>query len=101
MDRTIAEHIVDAANEIGITVTMYENYSGRGMFGRTTIGLVCNDLIELFRPVALAAARISEAENDAQPEDDTQLERNAMRLDDFIDNLNFRTDNMGRDMIVY
>jgi hypothetical protein len=34
-----AKCIVTKLNENGIQATVYENYSGRGMFGRTTAGV--------------------------------------------------------------
>lgn len=40
MDHKTAEMLVEAAETIGIDVTLYENYSGRGMYNKTTTGVV-------------------------------------------------------------
>lgn len=43
MDRAVAEKIVEAVNENGGEARLYEEYSGRGMYGKTTTGVVIID----------------------------------------------------------
>lgn len=60
---------------------VYENYSGRGMYGKTCLGITVNELENsLFRLGKLAA----------QSDDGWEHELE-----------NFRTDNLGRDYIIY
>jgi len=39
MKRELAEAIVEALNESGFEAELYEDYSGRGMYGRTCTGV--------------------------------------------------------------
>ena len=39
MDIKLAEQIVKIVNEDGGDAELYENYSGRGMYGKTTTGI--------------------------------------------------------------
>lgn len=51
MDRGIAEHIVNACNNEGVEARLYENYSGRGMYGKTTMGVVVESLEDVLKAV--------------------------------------------------
>ena len=48
MKKSLAEKMIDACNEEGIELEIYEEYSGRGMYGKTTTGIVIaqNDPME-------------------------------------------------------
>lgn len=63
------EILKEIANEVDGTI--YEEYSGRGMYGKTCIGIVCNNAIDCIE--SAAAKGITGA----------------------------KTDNMGKSMIVY
>ena len=67
-----AQKIVDKAEEEGLDVTLYENYSGRGMFGATTSGVV-GSTVDITEAATLAGLRAR----------------------------TFRWDNMALDMIAY
>jgi hypothetical protein len=41
MKKANAEKILAAMQDAGMDAELYEDYSGRGMFGRTTTGIVC------------------------------------------------------------
>jgi hypothetical protein len=87
--KIIAEVAEDAGNE---NVSLREDYSGRGMYGQTTAGLVVGSLGDLLPLVAAAAAQLERQ----------QGEEGVMDIDTFIGSLErIRTDNMGRDLIVY
>ncbi len=82
-----------AASEMGVEVTLYEEYSGRGMYGKTTAGVV-GRLNEIIACIAQAAVRIAWLE---EPEYDPQTSN------DFVSDMKkLSWDSMGRsDMIVY
>jgi hypothetical protein len=42
MKKANAEKILAAMEDAGMKCELYEDYSGRGMFGRTTTGIVCD-----------------------------------------------------------
>lgn len=92
-----AEAIKEAADCIGsMDFSIREEYSGRGMFGRSTAALEYGDQNDLMVAVAYAAACIKESEcaNDAEPQE--------LSVDDFLDEIRkFCHDNMGRDFVVY
>jgi hypothetical protein len=94
-----AKAIVAAAEEIGLdSVRLYEDYSGRGMYGRTTTGVVADSWGDLIKCVALAAGHIAQDETDL----DTPNEReDGLTLDDFVQDLDLSSDQMGRGLIVY
>jgi hypothetical protein len=67
-----AEAIVEKLNDDGIEAEVYTEYSGRGMFGRTTTGVVTGSVADV--AYAMGSLKIEDSR---------------------------RTDNMGLDMIVY
>ena len=131
MEHRTALAIVEAANTIGdIDIKIYENYSGRGMYGKQTTGIkIDGDISQLLQAIAYAAHNITinvqEAEN--RPLDDNSDRRRYITyyqkvqaenrpLDDntpdgpdtyndigyFIDDLrNIRSDSLGLGTIYY
>jgi sugar phosphate isomerase/epimerase len=94
----IAKAIVETAEELGIEINLYENYSGRGMFGRTTAGIVYDKDGDLLQAVAKAAKVYTEITDEAR-ENGIEL---AFDVDDFIHGLkNLSSDSMGRSTIIY
>ncbi len=87
-----ATAIAAAADESGLDVQVREGYSGRGMGGKGTTALVYDSETDLRRSIAVAAVRVSE---DQGAVDQTQT------LDDFLEDLDFERDQMGRGWIVY
>lgn len=55
MQLEAAQFLIDAANYAGIEAEIYENYSGRGMRGESTAGVVVEN------PIALLGAAIEYA----------------------------------------
>lgn len=89
-----AKLIVVAAEDIGYEIQLRESYSGRGMYGKTTSGIVCDNLGDFVGAVAQAAANLADAE--------THVESEGMSTDDFISDVSaISTDSMGRSIIIY
>lgn len=86
-----AKAIADAAIDIGLDVTHREGYSGRGMYGRTTDGIVGNPG-HIIQAIAAAAHKMGYDEGLSQ-------ESNGDEFVDAMGKLSF--DNMGCDQIVY
>jgi len=55
MDIKSAKLLIEAATELGIEAELYEDYIGRGMYGKTTTGVTTEDPIKLLG-AALAIA---------------------------------------------
>lgn len=83
--------MVEVIQEYGYTARIYEDYSGRGMYGSTTIGVV-TELRPLEMKQLLWAAHIEDEDffSDEQKE--------ALRA---LADGGYRTDNMGLDYIYY
>lgn len=87
MKKTTADLLVSAAEDNDIDLEVYDNYSGRGMYGTKTCGVVGN-LRDLIASVAIASREFKDEESYSH--------------EDFVDDLqNMRTDNLGRDFIYY
>ena len=82
-----AEAIRDAANQLGYQVRVHESYSGRGMFGKTTVAL-SGDKSELLRATVYAGYRFG-------------LNKFGDQMDEFMDDLDWRWDNLGHDDLAY
>lgn len=54
MDLKLAELFVELGADTD-EVSLYENYSGRGMYGRETTGVVCNNFTHLLSSVLQTA----------------------------------------------
>lgn len=88
MERKLAEALVEIATQTGIEARLYENYSGRGMCGEVTTGVVLDDAIHdlpslLYNGAPLIAEMMAEGHLDAELPSP------------------FRSDNLGHDTIVY
>ena len=53
MERAQAEAIVEALSREGYDASLYEGYSGRGMFGKESTGVNLLDFTHTLRAVAL------------------------------------------------
>ncbi len=83
MQLKTAKAIVKAAEEMDLTVTLREGYSGRGMYGKTTTGVVGSHS-DVMKAIAAAAM-------DCKKEDQ----------EEFLEDMDLATDSMGRSMIFY
>lgn len=81
-----AQLLSDTAWDSGIESEVREDYSGRGMYGESTSGVVVNSVEDFVRMVALTVAYI---------EDFDEREDFATEIQ------NIKTDSMGRSVIVY
>jgi hypothetical protein len=89
MKESIAKTIVERLYDEGASdddVSLYDGYSGRGMHGERTAGIVCDSLAQLYK-IGIAAGWL---EAQAEAEDGA-----------FEAPRNLRTDSLGRDIIVY
>jgi len=83
MTESAMQEIVTAAEALGLNITAYPDYSGRGMYGDKTCGVVIKNVGDLLVAVCEAV-------------------RNHDDPDDFVEDIRcVKTDSMGRDMIVY
>ena len=90
MEKSIAKHIIAAAEVIGLELDLREDYSGRGMYGNETVAIVGGDR-EFRQAICYAAGTIdSQPKNEEDPED-------VFDLDQFCEEVaGLRTDSMGR-----
>jgi hypothetical protein len=90
-----AELLVEAAHDENINATLRKDYSGRGMYGKTTHAVELPRLDQLAAIAAVAAAEMVR-------EQDGKIVPPEYTLRDFVDDLRrLRSDNMGLDYIVY
>lgn len=69
MNQSDADEIMEVAEAEGLEVRVRENYSGRGMFGRTTTGLVGPEG-DVLDAIALAGFRPSSYRKDQMGKSD-------------------------------
>lgn len=86
MQLKTAERIVQAAKFNSIEARLHQDYSGRGMMGRTTHAVIVNNHTALIRAVAWAVVLVGSDQGETS---------------DLVNDLNFRFDNMGHDLIAY
>jgi hypothetical protein len=97
MRKAVAKAIVDAGQDIGLEVELYEGYSGRGMYGDSTDAVTFDNWSDFVQSVAAAAIRLSEDHDETAEKSDDNIDP-----DMFVHDLGaIRTDNMGRGVIVY
>lgn len=80
MQKPLAELICECDYDL----ELYEGYSGRGMYGETTTGVVCDNLTQILKAVIESADIF--VSDDGYP---------------LYTNLNLRWDNLGRGYILY
>jgi hypothetical protein len=92
MTKEMAEFLKGVCDENGAECTIYEDYSGRGMYGETTTGIVVSSVLDV-----LSAVLEYMADNIEVGEQDYWFGGTVLR-----DGLSeFRQDNMGTNTIVY
>lgn len=79
-----ANFIKDALEFVGEEASIREDYSGRGMFGKTTVGVVVDNQSRIL-PAVLTFIKENELTHDEIPDFDGP----------------FNSDNMARDIILY
>jgi len=91
MRQGFAAKIAELAHNEGLDVKVYEDYSGRGMYGDTTTGLV-GATGDIMVGLALYAFDLGEASDEESDES----------IQNLVDDLrNLCQDNMGRSLIFY
>lgn len=89
-----AKLIVAVAEGFGYDIRLYENYSGRGMFGKTTSGVV-GALPEIVSCIAAVGVDLGSLLN-------AQGKSEGIFPEDFVTDMNISLDDMGRnEVIVY
>ncbi len=94
MKLEFAQKIVDAMQGIGVEAYLQADYSGRGMFGKTTAGIVTH---ASHGPLIGYAAALALCYDEKTGDDGV----NVMQDFDAIHELPNKSDTMGRDMIFY
>lgn len=89
MKAEVAKQLVDAAESAGVRCEIYTDYSGRGMYGEKTTGIVVPSMVVYAAICAEMGYRFAER-------DDT-----AGAMAAFRELKSVQSDNMGRDVIVY
>jgi gamma-glutamyltranspeptidase len=94
MKESTAKALDKALDEIGLEHEYREDYSGRGMFGKTTHGIVVDKWGDLLAAVASVAADIGTTYGHEMGTTESP--------DEFIEEMRkIRWDSMGHSMIVY
>lgn len=85
-----ATAIKNAAEVMGHDLRVDGTYSGRGMFGRTTVAVV-GEKATILKASVYAAYEIGLSSG----------EEGALNIDDFIEDMNWRWDNLGYQDLAY
>lgn len=104
MDNKCADLIMEVANDAGFEFDHRPDYSGRGMFSRTTSAISFNSLGQFIACVAEAGYRIAEEEAAVCHRDgeDLALGEPLVTLDEFTQELrDLRQDNIGSQVVLY
>lgn len=105
MNPVLANTLVEILSDDGVEAQIYENYSGRGMFGKTTTGIVIDcqigDVLALVIQEALNAD--SSRFNDISTENESNQGEhvNMEELVSPLDITGISSDNMGLNTILY
>lgn len=91
MKKAIAQAIVQLMEEQGHEASLYEDYSGRSMFGNKTSGVVASDTGTVIRAIL----------SDVMEEDSLLREVSALHEISPLDVNAIAIDNMGLDIIIY
>ena len=84
MEARLAKRLVEMCVESGVDARIYEDYSGRAMFGKNTTGIVIPTLVALIE-VLINAMIVVDVEDESEYE--------------MVGNLKY--DNLGKDFILY
>jgi hypothetical protein len=100
MELAVAKRVVDVLGEMDVEAEVYEDYSGRGMFGRTTTGIVCGsgDAAKIGYAYAVAIATEAEENDGEATAYDIVCELNNYPS---VRGIPTRCDNLGLQMIYY
>lgn len=92
MKKEIAQMLV----QYGSDLRLHEDYSGRGMYGKTTTGISCDNMRQFMEAIGNTFyGMIEDAMVDGE-------EYNTSDAEDLVDVLsNLQTDNLGRGIIIY
>ena len=92
MKLEIAKLIVESGEKLDLDLKLREGYSGRGMFGKTTAGIV-GSKSAITKATAYAAYRFGGEELPGLSDE--------LEIEEFLDEVTFTWDSMGRDRIAY
>lgn len=98
MDIRAAKAIVEAAEDLGLEVDLYEDYSGRGMYGKTTAGVTgkTSAILQAAVQAGMNIQDISLASNATK-----ELEPDYISPEKFVREMRLAWDSMGYDSIAY
>lgn len=89
MTAATAKLLTAAMDRLGIVYSVREDYSGRGMFGQVTTGLVVNHVSHVLAAAVEAGRRLGADEEDETARDMAH------------DLRHIRTDNLALDIVIY
>jgi hypothetical protein len=89
-----AKLLESAANHAGIELSIIEDYSGRGMYGRTTAAVELNSSQDIF---GILAVFIDPDFNQEEESDNAEVDRYEM-IDEIA---SLKSDNLGHNIIFY
>lgn len=103
MEKRTAEKLREAADSCGIDCKVDEKYSGRGMFGNSTTGIIFDSHSDLMVCAIQVAYEIGQTEQLPQIVVEGESEyTEPYDIEEFLDDIqNLRQDNMGRSLIFY
>jgi hypothetical protein len=88
MQRNSARGLQLAAIELGISIEVDKDYSGRGMYGDSTYAVTLNGIASLATVIAVASRNFDDV--------------GQFTIEDFLEDMqNLRSDNMGREYVYY
>ena len=90
MTKETAGRILEAAGKLDMEFEVRQ-YSGRGMFGAETTAIVCEDSHDFMKAAALAAADLAFEKRDYDRDE----------VDEFVNDLPSRRDNLGHQTVLY
>lgn len=99
MTKDMAEFLVEVTESLGNQeISLREGYSGRGMYGKETCGVVVENILQLFSDI-LEYARDNINDYMGEGSDGEQFKTWDGKMIPQVEN--FRMDNMGRQYIIY
>lgn len=101
MELEIAKRIVKAGEDMGLDISLREDYSGRGMYGKKTTGIITDQFGNIIQATAAAAVDLQKENDYFESLTEDQQQNPPMAVEYFLDNLDFAKDNMGYDLIIY
>lgn len=93
MKKELAEKLVEAADSLNVEASIFYDYSGRRMYGKTTTGIVVNNVFDVSSLGAKVVFDMNNKDNSIETQN---------KIEDIISDLKeLRSDNLAMQYIVY